>query len=231
MYNPVKVLSQSNESAPSDHVMEMESSLPSSSSTSEDTNSQSSLVATDSNTANTTPDTANSVPDSTSSIPDTVKSIQDTTDSIPDTKVIDSELIPHVEPNVEPVAITPDSVSDTTNPDPVLETANQETEFVDYMNKPDPIEPASISERRAADPRKAATSFNISGADPIASSGDHAIDSDDVIVIPEATEDSEVEISHLVHDWIDKVHQSMIYNSRTSDISLLMLTYTIPTLI
>ena len=257
VYNPVKILSQSDEadeatveeqaslSIPKDtnpqplndsnsansipdampetqsdkHVsttVEEETSLPSSS-TPEDTNPQL-LPMDDSNSANSISDTTKSIQDTADSIPDTTNSVPDTTNSAPDTAdstpgsitdtanvVPNIETIPTsgVEPKMEGVTCTPNSVPDATVPDPMLE---EDTEFIDYMNQPEPVELTSSSQGRdAAEPRRAAASFNISGADPIASSGDHAIDSNDVVVVPEATEDTELEISHLVHDWVDKV--------------------------
>ena len=148
----------------------------------------------DSNSANSIPDATKSVPDITDSIPDTAGSIPG---SIPDT----ANLVPNIEAT-NSVTLTPNSVSDAAVPDPVVD---QDTEFIDFMNQPEPVEQMSSSQRRDAEPRRAAASFTISGADPITSSGDHAIDSNDVTVVPEATEDTELEISHLVHDWMDKV--------------------------
>lgn len=200
MYNPVKILSQSDDetvSAPS----EKESSSPPSS-TSEGTNPQSSPMA-DSSVGNSVPITTKSVPDTANPVIDTANSVPDITNSSPNTEPVASVPTPKVEPKIE--SVTSSSVSDTPNHDPLLETPDQEPDFIDYMNQPDPTEQSNTSERRDAEPRRAAASFNISGADPIASSGDHAIDSNDVIVVPEATENNELEISHLVHDWMDKV--------------------------
>lgn len=206
MYNPVKILSQSDET---------EASLPPSS-TPEDTNLQSPPAA-DSTIANSVPNTTNSVlvtespllnvtnskPDTANSKSDTANSIPDIASSVPATEPVAAVPTATVEPKIVPA--DSNSVSDTPNHDSVLETPNEDTEFIDYMNQPDPLEQSSSSEQRDTGPRRAAASFNITGADPIASSGDHAIDSDDVVVLPEATKDTELEISHLVHDWMDKV--------------------------
>ena len=190
-------------------AVEEETSIPQS--ISEDTNPQ--LLPLDgSNSAYSIPDTTKitSIPDTPSSMPDTANSIPVTTGSIPDT----ANLVPDieatnsvptstVEPKMEPVILTPNSAPDATIPDPMLD--EEDTEFIDFMNQPEPVEQMSSSQRMDAEPRRAAASFNISGADPITSSDDHAIDSNDVVVVQEATEDTELEISHLVHDWMDKV--------------------------
>lgn len=179
---------------------EKEASLPLSSSIPEDPHSQSLSVA-DSSVANSAPTTAESIPGTTNSMPCTANFIPDITDSILDTE----NSLPNTEP-VSSVPTTSTKIEDVTpNPDPILETPNQDTEFIDYMYQPDPLEKSTSLQQRDTESRRAATSFSISGADPIANSGDHAIDSDDVTVLPEATENNELEISHLVHDWIDKV--------------------------
>ena len=213
MYNPIKILSQSDEAVST--ATEKEALLPPSS-TAEDTNLQS-LPVGDSGIANSVPNTTNSVlttespllnvtnskPDTANSKSDTVNSIPDIASSLPDTEPVAAVPTDTAEPKIVPA--DSNSVSDTPNHDSVLETPNEDMEFIDYMNQPDPLEQSCSSERRDTEPRRAAASFNITGADPIASSGDHAIDSNDVIILPEATEDTELEISHLVHDWIDKV--------------------------
>ena len=237
VYNPVKVVSQSDDavSTPIDDKASLPPSLiskstnspllPPEDSISDSTNANS--VPDDANSvphsADSTPDTADSIPDNANSlpdptnsirdiaesvpdivdsIPDTTNSILDTTNSVPDVEATSSVPTSGVEPKLdhEPVSLPLDS--DATVADPVL---NQDTVFIDYMNQPDPLESMSSPQRKDAEPRRAAGSFDITGADPIASSGDHAIDSDDVAIAPEANEDTELEISHLVHDWMDKV--------------------------
>ena len=203
MYNPVKILSQSKKEVST--TTEKAKTL-SPSSTPADMNSPSMLT----HNSSIGPDTKSSIPNTTDSIPDTTNSIPD---SIPVSEVMDSVPTDNVESNIKPNTITPSSGSDTANPDPILETPNQEnTEFIDYLKQPQPVKETNNLQRRDTEPRRAAASFSISGADPIISSGDHAIDSDDVVIVPEATEDEELEISYLVHDWIDKVR--IVYCTR-----------------
>ena len=152
--------------------------------------------------AKSVPDIGDSIPDNANSIPDTANSIPDTTNSVPDIEATNTVPTSSVEAKLdhEPASLPPESVA--TVADPVVD---QDTVFIDYMNQPDPLESMSSPQRKDAEPRRAAGSFDITGADPIASSGDHAIDSDDVAIAPEANEDTELKISHLVHDWMDKV--------------------------
>ena len=153
-------------------------------------------------TANSVLDIADSVPDIVDSIPHSANSIPDTTNSVPDIEATNTVPTSSLEPKLdhEPASLAPDL--DATVADPAVD---QDTVFIDYMNQPDPLEQLNRSQRKDAEPRRAAGSFEITGADPIATSGDHAIDSNDVAVAPEANEDTELEISHLVHDWMDKV--------------------------
>ena len=214
MYNPIKILSKSDETVST--ATEKEASLPPSSKP-EDANLQSPPVA-ESSIANSVPITTNSVlaaensildstnakSDIVNSKPDTANLTPDIADSSHDAEPVAAVPTPIIEPKIKPAPSI--SVSDTPNHNSVLETPNTNTEFIDYMNQPDPLEQSNTSDRRDAEPRRAAASHNVTGADPIASSGDHAIDSDDVVVLPETTKDTELEISHLVHDWLDKVY-------------------------
>ena len=133
----------------------------------------------------------------TEPVPDT-----DTTSSIPDcpstNSILDSQSANSV--NLQNTEVVPDSqtTNSTLSTDAIPSTS-------DVTTPEGKVIPSSQTTPRSDGPRRAASSSSVAGADPIASSGDLAIDSDDVIVMPEDVEDDVLEIAHLNHDWLDKV--------------------------
>ena len=163
------------------------------------------------------------------SVPDTVTKMTEiarSPDPIPDTK--DSELentsdaisdaqTAGVTPNLQNVSDSHASVPNSIIPMPHSQSAIpvdlQNTEMITESKATNcavsadttPICTTPQTTPRSAGPRRAASSSSVIGADPIASSGDIAIDSDDVVVMPKDVEDDVLEIAHLNHDWLDKV--------------------------
>jgi len=141
-------------------------------------------------------------------------STTDSSDAMPDSQTAD------ITPELQGV---PDSKPDSTIPMPDCQSTNpvnteldsQTTNSAisaapapstnDIATQEDQPIPSPHTTPRCAGPRRAASSSSVIGADPIASSGDLAIDSDDVIIMPEDVEDDVLEIPYLNHDWLDKV--------------------------
>jgi len=108
-----------------------------------------------------------------------------------------------------PSSNTTNSISNSlsTNSIPDSQTANTNNVFTPPVQS---SQQHTTTPRRDG-PRSAASSSSVTGADPIASSGDLAIDSSDVIIKPEDVEEDTLEIAHLNHDWLDKVRTVFMY--------------------
>ena len=142
----------------------------------------------DAPTTGVNPDPQN-VPDSHASVPDSTIPMPDSQSANP-VDFQNTEMVPD---------------SQTTNCAVSADITPNSNEITTREDQPIPLTP------RSAGPRRAASSSSVIGADPIASSGDLAIDSDDVIVMPKDVEDDVLEIAHLNHDWLDKVPCAYTY--------------------
>jgi len=156
-------------------------------------------------------------------IPDTKDSeLENTSDAISDAQTAG------VTPNLQNVSDSHASVPNSIIPMPHSQSAIpvdlQNTEMITESKATNcavsadttPICTTPQTTPRSAGPRRAASSSSVIGADPIASSGDIAIDSDDVVVMPKDVEDDVLEIAHLNHDWLDKVSYACIYTNMHS---------------